>query len=1772
MKKFKLPSLRRRSRPNQFLFILSSLLLAFGLMVALYSIYSPKQTKAAWFNDGWAYRKPITVTNTTSSALTNLQYLATVSTSSEISAGKMQSDCDDVRFTNINGDILDYYYVSGCNGASTKYWILLDNIPASSNTAIIYMYYGNPSVTTASDPNKFDNVVNIVDYWRMNESSWTNNCSTGTVLDLNVNSLNGRSCPNSTGLTTPSAGKYGNAPSFNGSSQYFSVADNAAFDFTTQLTVEAWVNMSAVGTGYKGIVSRWATGVSDSSFLLYKSGNAESNQWQFLISNGSGLVVAQGGAAATGWTHLVGTYDGSYVKIYVNGKLAAQSAGAITIQNTALDLEIGRFNASNYFDGLIDDVKIYSSARTADQVFADYNASGNTYQLAVSTSTLPTISVGSEEIGQNGPRFYLNMDDGTGTTMQDNTQTNLDGTISNLPSGGTSATGGWQTEDQCISGKCFRFDGSTSTINVDVPDSFVPTAYTIAGWVKATDTTSVGIFLRTNSACNSGGPTGAWSHEIRITSGSKFEAYTYDGGSKSVVGTTTVEANKWYYVVATAQNSGQMKLYVNGKEEGTPANIGTLWTSGLRYCLGTNDGDGFGWFQGTLDEFKFYPYARSQAQVLADYNSRGSVSGVSIQNSQNPGNNPDTLNQGLVGYWKMDEASWNGTTGEAKDSSGNGNNGTAGNSATTGVGKFGKAGVLGSNKYLSVTDSTTIDPANTVTVSTWVKGSAQNQPNIGIVSKRYHASNDPYNSYGIGTQNSFNPPFTFCISNNAQSGTLTCATSTTNINTSSWQHVVGTYDGSNIKIYVNGILEGTTAAANYTLTYSNLPLTIGCYSTNNQCWSGSIDESRIYNRSLSPSEVTDLYNFGPQPVGYWRFDEGAGSTANDSSGYSNNASISSGSYANGKYGKALSKNGSGAGASFTYSAGSLLDFAASSNLSIGFWLKSSTSHTARIMEAPTNGGMGLEYAGTTLSLIAFSGNSSTFSNAISFDGNWHHYFVTYDGTTARFYKDGVLTTSNSYTGNWSTGSKTFYLGGDASFPLNGVLDDARIYNYALSSGQVTQVLNAGHPAPGSPLGSPIGYWKFNEGYSTTAYNSGNTSGINGTLTNMSSPATSTSGWTNSGKFGKSLNFDGSNDYVSIPTSVSLDPGSGNFTATIWLNTSTTGDQMLLSRYNSTNPYAGWGVAMNYATGSCGAGKVCFWDGSSWQGVTHGMSTSTWYHLAVVKNGTTVTFYVNGLSIGSITAQSSIGAATSSFLIGADTPLTSTLYYTGNMDEVKYFNSALTPQQVVLDMNQGQTSVQGALSDNTNYQPQAASQEYCVPGDSTSCISPITRWNFEEGNGSSANDSTGNANTCTLTNSPTWTPGKIGKALTYVSSSSQYLNCGNISSLNSANKFTITGWAKRSSTSSNYVELISKVTDANNYLAIELYNDGKLYLTIANGSVTYGDAGTLNDTNWHYIALVYDGTQTGNANRLKGYVDGVEKTLTFTGTIPSSTPNLSGNVEIGRVNIGGGFYSSGLIDQMMIFNYPLTQAQISWNYNQGLPRVYYKFDECQGTVINDASGNNFTGTITIGASGTQTTTGNCTTSNSAAAWYNGRTGKYNSSLNYDGTDDYDTITGTNFPSLGLNFTVSAWIYVNSFSSNRAILGQSNTASAFHLRTTTSGALESYIPGTVVSTTTNTSNTMSTNTWYHVVATKGASGSTTKLYINGVDLTSANGAPTTDYTATTADKQIGQRGNSSEYFAGQIDELQVFNYQLTPTQVKALYNQSAAVRFGPTSGAP
>jgi hypothetical protein len=211
------------------------------------------------------------------------------------------------------------------------------------------------------------------------------------------------------------------------------------------------------------------------------------------------------------------------------------------------------------------------------------------------------------------------------------------------------------------------------------------------------------------------------------------------------------------------------------------------------------------------------------------------------------------------------------------------------------------------------------------------------------------------------------------------------------------------------------------------------------------------------------------------------------------------------------------------------------------------------------------------------------------------------------------------------------------------------------------------------------------------------------------------------------------------------------------------------------------------------------------------------------------------------------------------------------------------------------------------------------------------INGLVYWGtFDDG---TAVDWSGYQNNGTLVNAPTVVPGIIGNALLFASGSSQRVTIPALSALSNTTTFTWGGWFKRA-IASGLGGYLSQGTGTSSIVDIELYSDGNVYCSIGNASTIYGYFAS-NDTNWHQIYFVYNGSGSGNAGRLLGFLDGKQQTLSFTGTIPSSIGSIGGSFYISYDTLDSPKYSSGSVGDVRVYNRALFPGEINATYNQVL---------------------------------------------------------------------------------------------------------------------------------------------------------------------------------------------------------------------------------------------
>ena len=156
----------------------------------------------------------------------------------------------------------------------------------------------------------------------------------------------------------------------------------------------------------------------------------------------------------------------------------------------------------------------------------------------------------------------------------------------------------------------------------------------------------------------------------------------------------------------------------------------------------------------------------------------------------------------------------------------------------------------------------------------------------------------------------------------------------------------------------------------------------------------------------------------------------------------------------------------------------------------------------------------------------------------------------------------------------------------------------------------------------------------------------------------------------------------------------------------------------------------------------------------------------------------------------------------------------------------------------------------------------------------------------------------------------------------------------------ASQFTLMSWMKRRTVSSKMI--CYQGADAGNDVSFELWNDGAAYFEVGNAENSYATIGNTS-TDWQYLTMVFDGTQTGNSNRLKCYINGSLLNVSYNGTIPSTSGPSNSVFSIGNSQgLGNVNYSDGNISQVLIYNRALTASEVLQNYNAMKDRFAFIF--------------------------------------------------------------------------------------------------------------------------------------------------------------------------------------------------------------------------------------
>ena len=1711
---------RKTRTKNRVSFGLISLLALVVIIPVIYLTLKPQNSAAAWFDDNWNFRQRVDITNGSGGDLTDFQIKITLDTSALITAGKLQNNCNDLRITAINGQLLPFWVEEGdyaCGDADTAIWVKVPSIPATGTT--VFVYYGNSGAANGMNPGETFQLFDTFSSTTLDTAKWA--------------------------VQKNGTGSY----SVSGEEITFSVSDSNGYvwihstqTFSDNVILEARTGDNTTGN------SVFRHGLSTATTL--KSGGATDGNYYVSYSQdhhtATGLLRIVGDSAASGFavtTSSVGypsssvwgfAWSATFVqKSYINYVSTLTGADGTNTKTTPLYMYLGVAK---------------SSSGSRDVEWA---------RVRKYVATEPTTNLNTEE-SNPGPIAYWSFDDGQGQTAQDSGSNNLDGTLG-ANSSVASDDPTWASEDQCVLNKCLKFDGSNDfmTMGDQSELDFTTGDFSISGWIRPASLTGDTNILR-KGTYGSGGYT-IWS------SAGELALYTHNGTSGADFSTTgaVLTEDAWNHFAFSVDRDGTSRIVINGIDQATTGSIisGSINSSGSNLTIG-QDNTSMNFLNGWVDEIKIFPTALSVESIQTQFTSGALAIGL---------HNQITLSRGLQGYWKMDE----GTGTDIADSSGNSLTGTA-TGLSWNTGKFGYAGGFtgGEDDYITMGDVLDLDHDGTHTISAWIYPTSVTAAIDTIVSKQNSSS--PFNGWKL--DHASNDLRFDYLTTNGTNQLLAVTTGNPITAANVWYHVVVTYKNKEVLFYVNGINYPTTYTTN-TLTSSTnntIPLNIG--NRNNgasltEDFNGNIDEVRVYSRTLSPAEINTLYRYAPAPVGYWKFDDGTGGTTIDYSGNELTGTLSNGpTWDDGKMNSGIRFDGSDDYVVVTHN--NVLSVG--NNLTLEAWIKpdSVSIDDQLFMHKGSTG----DWSARAYSLLLdqdeiyisyYNGGwqsfATTAANVVA--NQWTHVVYTRDGTTEKFYINGKLDTQGTVTQSMSDNALSLTIGSmpPSSAPsekFDGVVDEVRIYNYAISADQVLQNLQgAGQLASGNKLPEPLAYYSFDESQGQTVNNTGlGGSSLNGTKGADSAASTDDPTWKtkNNCKSNGCLSFDGgditqhSNSGFDLPT---------EHTISAWIHPTSfpaTLSQILDSQTspgvqnNQYNLYlnSNTGELRTYATANCTT--------------TETIELDTWSHVATTYSPGSLNLFINGSLV--LTCNQTKSAVTTSLIrIGGRT--TAQYPFNGFIDEVKIYNTALTADQIIQDMNAG-----GSL----NFGSTASSEN-------SSLISgagnpPTAYWSFDEkqydtcagGTNDVCDKSSNGYDGAIMGSTPApWIRGKSGSALSFTSSATQYINAHSVvPALTSNSEGTISYWFSRHTTGINKTMIYYGDSGTTNHLFRINFSSNNTIQILMKSTVdlfraTY-DLGSLGSNNtWNQLTFTV--SSTGN----KLYVNGQPVTLTYTSGNASSTGWFDDISNEDKFIIAGedlsGTTSStfdGKMDEVKVYSYALSPAQVAYDYNRGRPLGHWQFDECNGSTLYDASGLQNNGTLTIGGTGGQSVVGTCDTASSA--WGNGNAGRFNSALSLDGTDD---VANLGNPGAFQNFsqlTVSAWIKGSSFPNSDTDVIISKDTSGFYF-----GVYDKKLrfrSSDLTSDTTDGTTTLSNDTWYLATATW--DGSNVRLYLDGKLETTEAGTGTIAENSLTI--KVGSFDSSTLMFNGLIDDLRLYNYALGQDQIKKLMIGDAITRFGPATG--
>jgi len=411
----------------------------------------------------------------------------------------------------------------------------------------------------------------LVGLWHMNDASGT------TLIDSSGNQLNG------TAIGSPTlgqSGKIGTAVAFDGSTHY-EVPSNSSIDMQDQMTISAWIYRNVAGVQHSIFEKYdWTSGKGAYGLRI-----TNTDLFHAAAINGTSSASCESTTPilAHQWYHVAATVNltNHTIKCYVNGNLESTTdTTGVSALSSTLPLKIGARGNDNGspFNGKMDEIGFWNRELSSDEIQA----------LAQATQPL-SVPLETKLVGL----YHLN--ETSGTTVADDSGNGNDGTLSS--SGVTLGKPGKLS-------KSALFSGEGSYIQLPATSTLIPSgSITLGGWFKTSSTYTttdpdvgariVTLFRSAGSSLFSIGFSGTGDDRLMVVA---------NGSSALQVANTHFNDGAWHYLAATYDSvAHQIVLYYDGSAIGT-ASITLSTPSSDAAMIGDFYASSGGHFDGPIDE------------------------------------------------------------------------------------------------------------------------------------------------------------------------------------------------------------------------------------------------------------------------------------------------------------------------------------------------------------------------------------------------------------------------------------------------------------------------------------------------------------------------------------------------------------------------------------------------------------------------------------------------------------------------------------------------------------------------------------------------------------------------------------------------------------------------------------------------------------------------------------------------------------------------------------------------------------------------------------------------------------------------------------------------------------------------------------------------------------------------------------------------------------------------------------------------------------------